>query len=76
MDPNKDSVNPNDNCLAGMKCPSCGSYGPFKMVVSCIALVTDEGIEETEDYEWDKTSYCACVNCQHDATVFDFTEVI
>lgn len=66
--------NPNTNCLAGMACPGCKSFGPFIIVVTTPATVTDEGIEEYGHghVDWDDKSNCHCVECDHNATVADF----
>jgi len=59
----------NENCLAGMACPSCGSEGPFSIVSTCIAEWTDDGTEEASDLEFDDDSHCRCMAC-------DFCEVV
>ena len=62
----------NTNWLEGMKCPECGSYEPFMIAIRTMAEVFDEGVEQSCDKEWDDTSYCRCVNCDHEGTVSDF----
>jgi len=65
----------NTNCLAGMRCPACGSYGPFRIAATVLVLMDDEGtIEDLSGSEWENASHCACQNCDHPATVADFTE--
>lgn len=77
-DTNADSTsNPNVNCLQGMKCPDCGSFGPFKILVSSVAFctVTDDGLEFVGgDTDWDPKSDCSCMSCPKTGTVADFRE--
>ena len=64
----------NTNCLAGMKCPECGSLGPFALASYGIAEVTDSGVEEYYDVEWDDDCFCHCLLCGRYATVGDFKD--
>ena len=64
----------NKNCLKGMSCPKCGSSGPFRIASTCWAIVNDDGVEETTEFEWDDDSACRCVGCGHDAKVSPFCE--
>lgn len=67
--------NPNKNCLEGMRCPSCGSFGPFDIHAQIIVEVSDEGTEDTgSDYEWHDGAACKCNACDHMGTVRTFTE--
>ena len=71
--------NPNANCLAGMKCPTCGSYGPFRIMVtqSGMTLVSDDGTDDIHgDTTWDDDSDCECTDCSHEAKAGDFRDVI
>ncbi len=66
------------NCLAGWKCPECGSYDEFKIAarISAVVRVSDDGIvgEVREQItEWDEDSWACCCQCDHEATVEDFT---
>ncbi|MFA5183578.1 MAG: hypothetical protein WC405_19900 [Syntrophales bacterium] len=65
---------PNHNCLEGMMCPECGSYGPFNIVVHCIAAIFDSGVENTWDFGWGDESVCTCAICGHHRQVKDFKE--
>jgi hypothetical protein len=62
----------NTNCLEGMACPECKSLGPFKIAVTSMATVTDDGTDEFEDIEWDDGSYCRCIECENDGIVENF----
>jgi len=63
---------PNTNCLDGIRCPKCGSYEPFSIVVTTYCTVYDSGVEEHSDTEWDDDAYCRCVACDYAGTVADF----
>lgn len=62
----------NKNCLANMACPECGSLGPYKIEAKCDADVDDNGIDTTENFQWEADSPCTCKACSHDALVRDF----
>ncbi len=67
---------PNDNCLAGMRCPvpECKSEGPFHIDVTTTMLVHDDGTDPiVADTHWGDDSWCMCAACDHTATVKDFT---
>ncbi len=54
----------NSNCLEGIKCPACGSEGPFVIEVRTQVLMYDEGSEDyNSDSHWDNTSYMRCDEC-------------
>lgn len=65
----------NENCLAGMKCPDCGSLEPFDIQVTMIVKVEDEGTEECGDTDWSDDSHCRCRECDYTGTVADFMYV-
>jgi hypothetical protein len=52
-----------------MKCPECGSLGPFNIAATVWIEIYDEGIEEYQDSEWDGDSACSCRECGHADTV-------
>lgn len=60
---------PNDNCLAGMRCPDCESEGPFKIHGNALFTVDDTGSDDFEQVDWDKTSAASCMNCEWNGTV-------
>lgn len=64
----------NTNCLAGMRCPSCGHADELRIEVIAVAKVTDDGVELVGDTEWNDDSFCQCDVCDHSATVSAFKE--
>lgn len=66
----------NTNCLEGLKCPGCGSLGPFDIVLgSARAIVHDDGIEETAEHDWNSNSPIRCRRCDDGwCEVGDFRE--
>ncbi len=73
---NESSVNPNSNCLEGKRCPACGSYGPFEIVVSMRVLLYDDGTDNAEDgtTEYGDDAPAMCHACQHEGKWGDFEE--
>ena len=64
----------NTNCLAGIRCPSCGSEGPFIIQVTQQVRMYDEGTEECgSDIQWGDASYMRCEACDFDGTAADFS---
>jgi len=64
----------NVNCLAGMRCPHCGSLGPFHIVARATFTVFDDGTDGHGSVEWDDDSFCSCGECGTDGEVGDFKE--
>lgn len=66
----------NENCLAGMRCPNCGSADTLKIEVTQTKMVVfhDDGSDDNSggDMEWDNKSACECGKCGHSGTVADF----
>lgn len=63
----------NTNCLENMQCPRCKSTEPFKIAISTLALVYDDGIDACySDQDRDSDSYCERYNCQYYEIVNDF----
>jgi hypothetical protein len=63
----------NTNCLEGVKCPQCGNEDEFRIAVTTMATVTDDGGEvEHGDMKWDDTSYAECTSCDKYGTLSDF----
>jgi hypothetical protein len=70
----KNKQSPNVNCLDGKRCPRCGSYGPFEVVVSMRVLLYDSGADDSEDgsIEYDGDSPAACYGCGFEGKFGDF----
>jgi hypothetical protein len=65
---------PNTNCLEGIRCPKCGHEDSFKVEVTVLVLVEDEGVtDDLSGSEWDEDHYCECWECAYSATIKDFT---
>jgi hypothetical protein len=66
----------NTKHAAGMKCPGCGSLGPFYIQgATCnITLDDDKGIIDFDEAEWVEEDACSCMgtNCDFSGTVGDF----
>ena len=69
-----DGINPNTNCLEGKRCPECGSYGPFELVVSMRILLYDSGTSDAEDgsIDYDDDSQAMCDACKYEGRFGDF----
>ncbi len=63
----------NENCLEGMQCPNCKSFGPFEIDVTAIATVSDNGTEDFREVDWNEDSPCWCPVCNHAGRVKTFT---
>jgi hypothetical protein len=63
----------NENRLAGMRCPACGSDGPFYIECLAVFLVSDSGTDDCSGVDWSEDSHCDCHACCHHATVTGFT---
>jgi len=70
------SINPNVNCLEGKRCPECGSYGPFEVVVSMRVLLHDSGTKDAEDGStwYDDDAPTKCDSCRREGKFGDFDE--
>lgn len=55
-----------------MKCPRCGSRGPFRIAATSLFTMFSDGADDHEDIEYDGGSYCDCVACYHSGIVHDF----
>jgi hypothetical protein len=57
----------------GLACPRCGNAQVLHIAITCLSRVTSDGSEPFGDHEWDRASLCVCPDCNHAATVGDFT---
>jgi hypothetical protein len=62
----------NSNCLENIQCPACGNEHCFRLAAKTIAIVTDDGVEDYGDMEWDNDSYAECPQCLRHGTLKDF----
>ncbi len=63
----------NNNCLEGIKCPICGSEGPFIIEVMTQVMMYDDGSDDyTSDIHWDGDSYMRCYRCDEDGPAKHF----
>ena len=70
----KNEVSPNVNCLDGKRCPTCGSYGPFEIVVSMRVLLYDNGSDDAEagSIEYDDDALAMCHACRYEGKFGNF----
>jgi hypothetical protein len=63
----------NTNCLEGVKCPACGNEDTFRIQITTMADVTDDGAEvEHGEMDWDEASYAECAQCCKHGKLSDF----
>lgn len=62
---------PNKNWLESMKCPGCGSEGPFEIAGRAWFRVSNDGSSEFTDLEWDDGSELHCPKCLWNGEVQD-----
>jgi hypothetical protein len=76
IEASKTDTNPNVNCLEGKRCPNCGSYGPFEIVVSMSVLLHDNGTDSAQDgtTEYGGDTPTTCCSCDYEAKFDDFDE--
>jgi hypothetical protein len=76
MDATVSRISPNVNCLDGKRCPKCGSYGPFEVIVSMRVLLYDNGTSSAEDAtsEYGEEAHTKCYSCRHEGQFGDFDE--
>ena len=69
-----ETANPNTNCLDGKRCPKCGSFGPFEIVVSMRILLFDSGSDDAEDgsIEYDDHAAALCCACRYEGQFGNF----
>jgi hypothetical protein len=63
----------NVNILEGMRCPQCGSEGPFRIRAEVLVLIDDDGtLDDLSGSDWEDDSLCECDACDHSGTVKDY----
>ena len=62
----------NNNVLAGISCPKCGSVDSFKIYASATFTVHDYGTGHFETVEWDDSAPIECLGCHHHGKVAEF----
>lgn len=62
---------PNTNCLAGIRCPKCGSEETFHIQATVIVEAEDDGTGSYEDVDW-TGEYIRCDHCQRQGRLIDF----
>ena len=65
---------PNENCLAGYKCPKCKADGPFDLPTVGVATWTDDGTEGLREPEVDdrEGTYGHCLSCKEWSEIDEF----
>jgi len=66
--------NPNVNCLAGKRCPNCGSFGPFVVEAVVDMKITDDGTEQIGDTIFYVDADARCRQCDYSGKWSDFDE--
>lgn len=64
---------PNYGELEDMGCPHCGNRKVFRVETRQMATLTNQGIDDYGESEWDRDSYCACNECDEGEDVRHFT---
>jgi len=62
----------NINTLENITCPDCGNEESFRIGTQTLATVTDDGVEDYGDMEWDHDSYAECTQCGKSGVLSDF----
>jgi hypothetical protein len=64
----------NTNCLAGIRCPKCGNEEPFRIEVSTLVLMYDNGSDVCGgDLNFNENSYIECIECGESGIAKQFT---
>jgi hypothetical protein len=69
-------ISPNVNCLEGKRCPGCGSYGPFEVLVSMRVMLHDSGTRDAKDGSvwYDDKAPAKCDACGYAGKFCNFDE--
>ena len=59
--------------VAGMRCPQCGSKGPFNIKAETLCTIHDANVMVREAFTWRSDAFCQCCSCNHaeDAGAFN-----
>ena len=65
---------PNENCLAGIKCPKCGNEDRFLITATILADVSDDGADlaNGSDILWEDESGTGCPECGENGPLSHF----
>jgi hypothetical protein len=66
--------NPNTNCLEGLACPNCGSFGPFSIECTATFDVSDDGTDNCREVGWSAKSKASCHECDFTAKLVMFDQ--
>lgn len=61
----------NTNLLKGMKCPQCGSEGPFRIRLKGWATVHDDHVTNYDEISFQDDAMAYCIACEFGRTVQD-----
>jgi hypothetical protein len=59
-----------------LACPQCGHEKKLIIAASVWATVTDDGVEDYAEPEWEEGAACRCPDCDHSGTVRSFGEQV
>jgi hypothetical protein len=57
----------NTNWLINMRCPRCGSEGPFWIDCNAVALIGDDGPIKIDAPDWSCNNWTTCKACDYSA---------
>jgi hypothetical protein len=66
----------NENCLEGLRCPTCGQDERLTITALITCLVTDDGSDPVGDHVWDDDSSTHCPECGFDGMLKAFRKPI
>ena len=58
----------------GMKCPACGSIGPFVVSTSMITWISEAGVRtvDMDSIAYENDDLCTCHRCDHSDDLKEF----
>ena len=57
-----------------LACPRCGQSDAFHVDITAVAYLDCGGPSVEDEYHWDDSSDCACLQCQMEGKVADFVK--